>query len=150
MKRLQMLPTVSLLVIVLVATGCQTEGQGTATGALSGAALGAGTNALLSRHSGNGAIIGGLAGAAAGGLIGNQMGRQNENIRAQDQRMDRQDQAIGQAQQDANTAIVNVPTSTGGVKPVKMIRQGGVWIGPNGEYYNSLPSAEQLRSAYGF
>ena len=44
--------------------------------------------------------------------------------------------SIGQALQDANSAIVNVPTSTGGVIPVRLERQGTVWIGPRGEAYS--------------
>ncbi len=61
-----------------------------------------------------------------------------------------QDAAINQALEDANTTIVNVPTSTGGVKPVRLTRRGTVWVGPRGEEYTELPTAEQLRSAYGF
>ena len=144
MKSFKLLLMVVLATATLLASACETAQQGTGSGALTGAALGAGSGALLSRgHSGTGAIVGGVAGALAGGLIGNQMGAQNE-------RNTRQDQAIGQALQDANSAIVNVPTSTGGVIPVRLERQGTVWIGPRGEAYTSLPTADQLRPAYGF
>lgn len=127
----------------MVLAGCETAGQGTATGALTGGALGAGAGALMGRHSGTGAIVGGVAGAAAGGLIGNQMGAAKQRDRSQDA-------AIDQALEDANTTIVNVPTSTGGMKAVRLTRRGTMWVGPRGEEYTSLPSADQLSRAYGF
>ncbi|MCE5229568.1 YMGG-like glycine zipper-containing protein [bacterium] len=139
--RIKYIGLTALMAIVLMA--CETAGQGTATGALTGGALGAGAGALMGRHSGTGAIVGGVAGAAAGGLIGNQMGRNNQTNRQQDAQ-------INQALEDANTTIVNVPTSTGGTKPVHLTRRGTVWVGPRGEEYTSLPSAEQLSRAYGF
>ena len=88
----------------------------------------------------NGTLLGG---AQAGGIIGNPAGQTN-------QRMDRPNQAIGQARMDANVQIINVPTSTGGVIPVRLLRQDAGWIGPRGESYTTLPTADQLRPAYGF
>ena len=76
-------------------------------------------------------------------MIGGQEGYVNQVNR-------RQDAAIGQAIQDANCAVINVTTSTGGLVPVRLVRQGGFWVGPRGETYTSLPTAEQLRAAYGF
>ncbi|MEN6625035.1 MAG: YMGG-like glycine zipper-containing protein [Candidatus Sumerlaeia bacterium] len=135
---------VAVLALMAIALlGCQTAGQGTATGALTGGALGAGAGALMGKHSGTGAIVGGAAGALAGGIIGNQMGANNARNR-------QQDAAINQALEDANTQIVNVPTSTGGTVPVRLTRRGTVWVGPRGEEYSSLPTSEQLRRAYGF
>lgn len=133
-----------LALLLLVTVACETAGQGTAAGALSGAALGGGAGALLSEgDSGRGALIGGVGGALAGGLIGHQMGSMNQTNREQDM-------AINQALQDANTQIINVPTNTGGYVPVRLVRQGTVWVGPRGESYPSLPTPQQLRPAYGF
>jgi len=77
--------TVAAIVgILLLSAGCATNPDGTteykrtAIGALGGAAVGAGSGALIagSGHRGAGALIGGVAGAAAGGAIGNYMDRQ--------------------------------------------------------------------------
>lgn len=138
---LKYIAVLALTAVVLL--GCQTAGQGTATGALTGGALGAGAGALMGKHSGTGAIVGGTAGALAGGIVGNQLGAGNARNR-------QQDAAIGQALEDANTTIINVPTSTGGTVPVRLTRRGTVWVGPRGEEYTSLPSAHTLSRAYGF
>jgi outer membrane protein OmpA-like peptidoglycan-associated protein len=69
---------------LLLSAGCATNPDGTteykrtATGALGGAAVGAGVGALIagSGHRGTGALIGGVVGAAGGGAIGNYMDRQ--------------------------------------------------------------------------
>jgi len=74
----------TLLGVLLVSAGCATNPDGTteykrtATGALGGAAVGAGAGALIagSGHRGAGALIGGVVGATAGGAIGNYMDRQ--------------------------------------------------------------------------
>ena len=77
--------TVAAIVgILLLSAGCATNPDGTteykrtAIGALGGAAVGAGSGALIagSGHRGAGALIGGAVGAAAGGAIGNYMDRQ--------------------------------------------------------------------------
>lgn len=68
--------------------GCQTyDGQvdRTATGALAGAAIGAGTGAIIgsqSGHAGEGALIGGAIGALTGGLIGRAMDQQQQETLA--------------------------------------------------------------------
>jgi len=74
----------ALVGVLLLSAGCATNPDGTteykrtATGALGGAAVGAGAGALIagSGHRGAGALIGGVVGAAAGGAIGNYMDRQ--------------------------------------------------------------------------
>ncbi len=75
--------------VMLIITGCTTpEGQPdrTATGALTGGAIGAGTGAIIgsvSGHAGPGALIGGAVGALTGGIIGNAMDQQQRQILAQ-------------------------------------------------------------------
>jgi len=66
-------------------TGCEdfqsmANRNRTATGAVTGAAIGAGSGALLDRHSpGAGALMGGAAGAAAGGLLGYGLDRERQD-----------------------------------------------------------------------
>ena len=82
--------TIGLLSIGLIVglMGCETpEGRTdrTATGALAGGALGAGTGALIGSmkgQAGAGAAIGGLLGAVAGGLIGHGMDEQQRELLA--------------------------------------------------------------------
>jgi hypothetical protein len=45
---------------------------------------------------------------------------------------------------------VNVTNSNGSYMPVPLRQAGPMWVGPGGEYYNQLPTAEQLRPVYGF
>lgn len=69
--------SIGVMVIALILAGCEApEGRQdhTATGALTGAAIGAGTGAIIGgRHAGEGALIGGGIGAVAGGLVGHEM-----------------------------------------------------------------------------
>ena len=74
------------LAVALLVTGCETpEGRPdrTASGALLGGAIGAGTGAIIGgRHAGEGALIGGAIGALTGGIIGNSMDQQQrERVR---------------------------------------------------------------------
>ncbi len=77
MKKIELFGIIGAL--ALLAVGCETpEGRvdRTATGALAGGAIGAGTGAIIgsqSRHAGEGALIGGAIGALTGGLIGHGM-----------------------------------------------------------------------------
>jgi uncharacterized protein YcfJ len=76
--------TLCLIVSAVILTvGCETpEGRTdrTATGALTGGAIGAGTGAIIGNYSGHhtagGAAIGGAIGALTGGIIGNAMDQQ--------------------------------------------------------------------------
>ena len=75
--------------LALVALGCQTpegETDRTASGALAGGAIGAGTGAIIGNYSGHhtagGAAIGGAIGALTGGIIGNAMDQQQRETLA--------------------------------------------------------------------
>ena len=76
--------------LAILAAGCETpEGypDRTATGALTGGAIGAGTGAIIGgssgHHAGEGALIGGAIGALTGGIIGNAMDQQQRERLAQ-------------------------------------------------------------------
>jgi hypothetical protein len=47
------------------------------------------------------------------------------------------------------TSIINIPNSRGGYTSITLIRSGNGFVGPQGEYYQSYPSVEQLREMYG-
>ena len=92
--------SLSLAAGILLTDGCYTpEGQPdrTASGALAGGAIGAGTGAIIgsaTRHAGEGALIGGAIGALSGALIGNSAEEaQRERIREENpQTLNRIDQ----------------------------------------------------------
>ncbi len=125
-----------LMVLGLMAymAGCETK-------AGTGAAVGAGGGALAGQAIGGdteGTLIGAGVGAVGGYLIGNEMDKSD----ARDQ------QAL--AVEQANTRIVDVANSNGSTTPVTLRRVGGYWVGPRGEQYSTLPTADQLKPVYGF
>jgi hypothetical protein len=52
--------------------------------------------------------------------------------------------------QEMNTVTVNVTNNNGSITPVKLRKQGVGYAGPRGEFYDRLPTSEQLRPVYGF
>ena len=143
-----------LISLLLLFVGCATEpggpsvGRGTATGAgvdaAAGAVLGAVTgNNVKGISKAEGAIAGAVVGGLLGGVIGNQrdaMARQNASV----------NQRLSSAEQQANTAVVNIANSNGSTTPVMLHRSGNQWIGPRGEVYNNMPTEAQLKPVYGF
>jgi len=126
------------VVVCMVFAGCQTKSQ---TGALVGGLGGAGAGAAIGHAAGNtgvGAVIGGAVGAGGGYLVGKHMEKKDESR-----------QGAGETVTDANTALIRVPNSDGSTTPITLKRQGGVWVGPRGETYNTLPTPEELRPRYG-
>ena len=45
--------------------------------------------------------------------------------------------------------MINIQNSNGSFSPVTLHPVGSQWVGPRGEYYDSLPSVGQLRQVYG-
>ena len=48
-----------------------------------------------------------------------------------------------------NVVIVYVTNSNGSVSQVRLKKQGVGYVGPKGEYYNHLPTPEELKPVYG-
>ena len=46
--------------------------------------------------------------------------------------------------------VVWITNCNGSKTSVRLTRRGGWYIGPRGEYYDEMPTNEQLRAAYGF
>jgi len=142
----RMMPGLAVIVLAAVLlSGCATSaGKGAGIGAAGGSLLGAGLGALIghqSGHTGEGAAIGALSGAALGGGAGYAVGKGMDKNREQDA-------AINQAVLDANTVTVNIRNSDGSFTPVRLVRQGTTWVGPQGEFYTAIPTEEQLRQRY--
>jgi len=114
--------------------GCESDAQ---TGALLGTGIGAGVGALAGGDT-EGTLIGAAVGGGAGYMLGNEGDKKKaaadrENIR-----------------QEMNTIMVKVTNSNGSIIQVPVKRQGVGYVGPRGEYYDKLPTEDQLRPVYGF
>lgn len=126
---------------MMLVSGCETKAQ---TGAGIGALAGAGLGAIVGNQFGNtgmGALIGGAAGAGGGYLIGNEGDKKDAKKESQAQ--------INAVRDEANTVVINVTNSNGSITPVILRRSGNVYIGPKGEQYTTLPTAENLKPIYG-
>lgn len=51
--------------------------------------------------------------------------------------------------QEMNVVTVNVTNSNGSISQVRLTKQGVGYVGPKGEYYNHLPTSEELQPVYG-
>lgn len=115
--------------------GCESDAQsGAAIGALAGAGVG-----QLAGRSPESTLIGAAVGGGAGYMIGNEQDKKKAAAERQ------------QIYQEMNTITINVTNSNGSITPVKLAKQGVVYIGPRGETYTNIPTQEQLKQAgYGF
>jgi uncharacterized protein YcfJ len=135
--------TKSLMTILMVAAvtvalvffvGCESDAQtGAAIGALAGAGVG-----QLAGGSTESTLIGAAVGGGAGYMLGNE---QDKKKAAADRESIRQ---------EMNTVMVKVTNSNGSIIQVPLKKQGVGYVGPRGEYYENLPTEEQLRPVYGF
>jgi len=123
-----------LAVGLLMMTGCRTAAQtGAAVGVLAGAGLGQ--------------VIGGttgatIIGAAIGGAAGYMIGNEDDKIRARTERV--------HMRQEMDYVTVNISNSNGSISRVRLRREGIGYIGTCGEFYDHLPTEEELRPVYGF
>jgi uncharacterized protein YcfJ len=135
--------TKSLMTILMVAAvtvalaffvGCESDAQ---TGAAIGALAGAGVGQLA-----GGNTESTLIGAAVGGGAGYMLGNEQDKKKAADDR-----ESI---RQEMNTVMVKVTNSNRSIIQVPLRKQGIGYVGPRGEYYEKLPTEDQLRPVYGF
>ena len=126
--------------ILLPVAGCESEAQNKA---LWGTAIGAGVGQLVGGDT-KATMIGAGIGAGAGYAIGH----------TEDKKAERQAPPpayAASAPADANVVTVWVTNSNGSKTAVKLTRTAdGGYIGPKGERYDTMPTAEQLSAAYGF
>ena len=121
-------------VVLLITTGCESDAQ---TGAGIGAAAGAGIGQVAGGDT-ESTLIGGAVGGGVGYIIGNEQDKKKAKAENEELR------------QEMNTVTVNVTNSNGSIIPVKLKKQGVGYLGPRGEYYDHLPTSEELRPVYGF
>ena len=119
---------------LLFVVGCESDAQvGSAIGALAGAGIG-----QLAGGDTESSLIGAAVGGAAGYMIGNESERQKAQA----------DRAY--MHQEIRTVAVNITNSNGSISQVRLRRQGVGYVGTRGEYYDHLPTEDQLRPVYGF
>jgi uncharacterized membrane protein YebE (DUF533 family) len=121
------LSLMSLSISGFFTTGCQNKA---AEGAGIGALVGAGLGQAIGRNT-KSTVIGGAIGAGAGYLIGQH--EQNKEV---------------QQHPDQFTQVEF--TNGDGTKTVVALRKSdGGYVGPDNEYYNSLPAPDELKARYG-
>jgi len=119
---------------LLLFGGCQSDAQvGSAIGALAGAGIG-----QLAGGDAESTLIGAAVGGAAGYMIGNESERQKAYAERACMR------------HEMNTVAVNITNSNGSICQVRLRKHGVGYVGTRGEYYNHLPSEDELRPIYGF
>jgi len=130
--RVSMAVVVSIALVFLV--GCESDA---ATGAGLGGALGAGIGALAGGDT-ESTLIGAAIGGGAGYMIGSESDKKKTKAEMNDLRA------------EMNIVTVNITNSNGSKSQVRLSKQGVGYVGPRGEYYDHLPTDEELRPIYGF
>lgn len=130
----------TILMIVAVSlgsafvAGCESGAQtGSAIGALAGAGIG-----QLAGGDTESTLIGAAIGGGAGYMLGNEADKKNAQVDRDCLR------------QEMNTVLVKVTNTNGSIVQVPLRKQGVGYLGTRGEYYNTLPTEDQLRPVYGF
>jgi len=149
----------SLIMVVSIAaiSGCNpynNEGEGAATGGALGMLAG-GIIGHQSHDTGAGMLIGGAVGAVTGAAVGSTIQKPQpppqEVVVAQPQQVvvSQPVQEVPSATYSGDTVTVNVPNSNGGYTSVVLKRSGNGYLGPQGEYYDQVPTTAQLQAMYG-
>jgi uncharacterized protein YcfJ len=125
--------------------GCDSAGK-------SGTLIGAGAGALAGQAIGGnttGTLVGAGVGAVGGYIVGNEMDKKNAQ-KQQQTTVPAPTQSYNSPSSDANTVTVWLNNSNGSQTPVKLTRNGdGSYTGPKGERYQTMPTEQQLKQAYG-
>jgi len=101
-----------------------------------------------------------ITGAIVGGIIGYQSEEPGEGAAVGAaifgvgqllKEIDEQHKDRGHKDKDEckDEVVVEIHNNNGSVTPVKLKKEGCIYIGPKGEHYEKLPTEEQLRPVYG-
>jgi outer membrane lipoprotein SlyB len=126
--------TVLIGLVLIFIVGCESDAQ---TGAALGTLAGAGIGQIAGRDT-QSTLIGAAVGGTAGYMLGNES----------DKRYARAETA--QIRDEMSYVTVNITNSNGSVSQVRLRKCGVGYVGTRGEYYNRLPTEDQLRPIYGF
>lgn len=141
-----------MIVSLVALSGCNpynNEGEGAAAGGALGALAG-GVIGHQSHDTGAGMLIGGAVGAVTGAAIGSTIQKEPPPPPV----VVEQPAPVVMAQVPTTTysgdsVTVNVPNSNGGYTAVVLKRSGNGYVGPQGEYYDQVPTTAQLQAMYG-
>jgi Glycine zipper len=140
----------TMVTFLAAISGCanpyNNEGEGAVTGGVLGAVAG-GVIGHQSHDTGAGMLIGGALGAATGAVVGSHIQKPEpppgQVIVAQPA------PAASSTTYSGDTVTVSVPNSNGGYTAVVLKRSGNGYVGPQGEYYDQVPTTAQLQAMYG-
>ncbi len=143
----------TMAAFIFVISGCNpynNAGEGAATGGALGALAG-GIIGHQSHDTGAGMLIGGTVGAVTGAAVGSQIQKPEpppqQVIVAQPSPV--VVQTPPSVTYSGNTVTVNVPNTNGGYTAVVLKKSGNGYVGPQGEYYDQIPTTSQLQVMYG-
>ncbi|KPK45272.1 MAG: hypothetical protein AMJ65_00310 [Phycisphaerae bacterium SG8_4] len=102
-----------------------------------------------------------LWGAAIGAIVGYQSDETGEGaavgaalfgvgtLLQQTDKMTEQQEEDKHEDQEEQEVVIQIQNDNGSMTPVVLKKEGGSYVGPNGEHYDRLPTAEQLKPVYG-
>ena len=143
----------SLIMIVFIGaiSGCNANNNA-GEGAVAGGLLGTMAGGIIGNQSGNtgtGMLIGGALGAATGAVVGSEIKKPAYEQPEQVVVAQPVPAFVPTTTYSGDTVTINVPNSNGGYSAVVLKRSGSGFVGPQGEFYNQLPSSSQLQAMYG-
>jgi outer membrane lipoprotein SlyB len=115
-------------------TGCQNDAQ---TGALLGTAIGVGAGQAIGGNT-ESTLIGAAVGGTAGYLLGNESDKRKTQAE------------MVQLSNETRYVTVNIKNSNGSISQVRLKKHGVGYLGTRGEFYDHLPTQDELRPIYGF
>jgi len=147
--------SLTMIVFIAAVSGCNpynNEGEGAAAGGALGMLAG-GVIGHQSHDTGAGMLIGGAVGAVTGAAIGSTIQKPEpppaQVVVAQPAQVVMAQPAVPTTTYSGDTATVNVPNTNGGYTAVVLKRSGNGYVGPQGEYYEQVPTTAQLQAMYG-
>ena len=143
--------SLTMIAFLAITTGCANPYNNEGEGAVAGGVLGAVAGGVIGHQShdtGAGMLIGGAVGAVAGAAVGSQIQKPEPPpttvVVAQPAPA-----VVPSETYSGDTVTVNVPNSNGGYTSVVLKRSGNGYVGPQGEYYEQVPTTAQLQAMYG-
>ncbi len=142
--------SLTMIAFIAAISGCNpynNAGEGAATGGALGALAG-GIIGHQSHDTGAGMLIGGALGAVTGAAVGSQIQKPVYEQPAPAVVV-QPAQGVPSTTYSGDTVAISVPNSSGGYTTVVLKRSGNGYVGPQGEYYNEVPTTAQLQAMYG-
>jgi len=144
--------SLTILAFAATMTGCNTynnAGEGAATGGVLGALAGGIIGNQDHHNTAAGMLIGGAVGAASGAVIGSQIPKDEPPPQPTTVVVAQPTAVVPSTTYSGDSVTVNVPNDNGGYTSVVLKRSGNGYVGPQGEYYEQVPTTSQLKAMYG-